>query len=349
MQYTCPINPTSLTKWRQRLGAERLEMMLTETIRIAQERNLLKENDVRNVVADTTVQEKNITFPTDSKLYHKMRDKLVRLAYQAGLPLRQSYRFVGKTALFMHSRYAHARQMKRARRSTRKLKTYLGRVIRDIERKLEQFVITPLEREKLAESLQLAKQLLAQTKYSKNKIYSIHAPEVECLAKGKAHKRYEFGCKASFVTTAKNNWIVAAEALHGNPYDGHTLASAIEQTEKLTGVAVAQVVCDLGYRGHNYAGQADVKIVRSGSKTSRRKLRKIFKRRSSIEPTIGHLKSDNRLDRNYLKGQLGDKLNVILAAAGYNFRKLLRGVFFALIQWFSPQSTAQIQPILSSP
>lgn len=332
MQHECPINPSSLSRWRKRVGADRLEKMLQVTIQVAMATKLLKPAHATRVNVDTTVQEKAIAFPTDARLYQKMRVTLVRQAQRKGIPLRQSYRFVGKRALFKQARYAHARPLKRAARMTRKLKTYLGRVVRDIERKADQYG-DPLSQHLLHQQLQLAHRLLVQTRTSKNKLYSIHAPEVECIAKGKAHKRYEFGCKTSFVTTSKSNWIVGAQSLHGNPYDGHTLAGAISQTERLTGVQLADVICDQGYRGHNYSGSAKVHVVRYISRKAKRALQRLRRRRSAIEPSIGHMKSDNRLDRNQLTGKEGDRINAVLAAAGYNFRKLLRALFFALFKW----------------
>lgn len=332
MQHECPINPSSLSRWRKRVGADRLEKMLEITIQVAMTGKLLKPAQITRVNVDTTVQEKAIAFPTDARLYQKMRVTLVRQAQRMGIPLRQSYRFVGKRALFKQARYAHARQMKRAARMTRKLKTYLGRVVRDIERKAGRYG-DPLSQQLLHQQLQLAYRLLAQTRTSKNKLYSIHAPEVECIAKGKAHKRYEFGCKASFVTTSKNNWIVGAQALHGNPYDGHTLAGAVSQAERLTGVKFQDVMCDQGYRGHDYTGTANVHVVRYIPRKAKRAMQRLLRRRSAIEPSIGHMKSDNRLQRNQLTGKEGDRINAVLAAAGYNFRKLLRALFLALFQW----------------
>jgi IS5 family transposase len=332
MQHECPVNPSSLSRWRKRVGADRLEKMLEITIQVAMTGKLLKPAQITRVNVDTTVQEKAIAFPTDARLYQKMRVTLVRQAQRMGIPLRQSYRFVGKRALFKQARYAHARQMKRAARMTRKLKTYLGRVVRDIERKAGRYG-DPLSQQLLHQQLQLAYRLLAQTRTSKNKLYSIHAPEVECIAKGKAHKRYEFGCKASFVTTSKNNWIVGAQALHGNPYDGHTLAGAVSQAERLTGVKFQDVMCDQGYRGHDYTGTANVHVVRYIPRKAKRAMQRLLRRRSAIEPSIGHMKSDNRLQRNQLTGKEGDRINAVLAAAGYNFRKLLRALFCALFQW----------------
>jgi IS5 family transposase len=275
------------------------------------------------------VQEKAIAFPTDARLYQKMRVALILQAKQLNIPLRQSYRFVGKKLLFKQGRYAHARQMRRAAKMTRRLKTILGRVVRDIERKARR-IKGQIADEPLRELLALAHRLLEQTRTSKNKIYSVHAPEVECIAKGKAHKRYEFGCKSSIATTSKSNWIVGAHALHGNPYDGHTLDGAIAQIERLTKQTPDDVIVDQGYRGHGYEGSATVHVVRTIPKRATRAVRRMLKRRAAVEPTIGHLKSDNRLSRNHLTGKTGDQINTLLAAAGYNLRKLLRWVVFSL-------------------
>ena len=201
---------------------------------------------------------------------------------------------------------------------TRQLKTWLGRVVRDIRRKATE------SDETLETFLVRAERLLSQTRKSKNKLYSIDAPEVECISKGKAHKRYEFGCKVSVAVTNANNWVVGVQALHGNPYDGHTLAGALEQVERITGKEVNEVFVDKGYRGHDYQGDAQVHITgQRGKGQAGRALRKRKKRRSAVEPKIGHLKSDHRMDRNYLKGCEGDRLNALLAGIGANFRKLL--------------------------
>ncbi len=205
------------------------------------------------------------------------------------------------------------------------------RIVRHIERKTGQYG-DPLNQPILHEPLQLARRLLAQTRIGKNKLYRIHAPEVECISKVKAHKRYEFGGKASFVTTSKNNWIVGAHALHGNPYDGHSLSDALSQTERITGRKLKDVVCDQGYRGHHYEGDASVHVVRIIPRKAKRAFQRMLRRRSAIEPSIGHMKTDNRLQRNQLTGKEGDRINALLAAVGYNFRKLLR-LFFSLIQW----------------
>jgi IS5 family transposase len=307
---------------RKRVGAERLEKLLEATIHAALAMRAVKPQEFQKVNVDTTVQEKAIAFPTDARLYHKMRAALVRRAQTLGIKLRQNYRFKSKKLLAKQGRYAHAQQLKRAAKATRQLKTFLGRVLRDVRRKAT-FLQGRIADERLRELVALAERLMEQTRSSKHKLYSVHAPEVECIAKGKVHKRYEFGCKTSVATTSKSNWIVGTQALLGNPYDGHTLSGAIGQVEQLTGCTPKDVMVDQGYRGHGYAGSAIVHVVRTIPKRATRAFRRMLKRRAAIEPTIGHMKSDNRMNRNYLTGQVGDKINAVLAAAGYNFRKLL--------------------------
>jgi len=330
MQHELPIDPSMMSKWRKRVGADRLQKLREVTISTGLAMKAIQPKELDRVNVDTTVQEKAIAFPTDARLYHKMRLALVRRAQALRIDLRQSYRFVGKRTLFKQHRYAHARQMKRAAKMTRKMKTLLGRVVRDIERKARKIKGQVCD-EPLRELLALAHRLLAQERDSKNKLYSVHAPEVECIAKGKAHKRYEFGCKASVATTSRGNWIVGAQALHGNPYDGHTLQDALEQIERLTARSPNDVMVDQGYRGHNYTGSATVHVVRTISQKASRAMRRMLKRRAAVEPTIGHLKSDNRLSRNHLAGKAGDQINTLLAAAGYNLRKLLRWVIFSTV------------------
>jgi len=341
MQHDLPIDPSSLSRWRKRVGAERLEKLLEMTVRAALGMKAVRPQELRQVNVDTTVQEKAIAFPTDARLYHKMRVALVRRAKSLGIVLRQNYRFQGKRLLAKQGRYAHARQLKRAAKMTRQLKTILGRVVRDIQRKAHKLQ-GQIADEPLRELVAMAERLLAQTRTSKNKLYSVHAPEVECLSKGKVHKRYEFGCKVSVATTSKSNWIVGAQALHGNPYDGHTLSGAIGQVERLTGQTPNDVMVDQGYRGHGYEGSASVHVVRSIPKRATRAMKRLLRRRAAIEPTIGHLKSGNRLNRNYLTGQIGDKINAVLAAAGYNLRKLLRWLVFAPIFWLRDRLIARL-------
>jgi IS5 family transposase len=314
-----------MVKWRQRVGVERLESLLQETIRIAVQIKQVSSQQLRKINVDTTVQEKAIAFPTDARLYTKMILRLANLAKRRSLPLRQSYVRIAPQLLRQQSRYAHARQFKRAAGCTRKLEHRLGRLVRDIERKASHLD------DELSLFIGRAKRLLEQTRDSQGKLYSIDAPEVECISKGKAHKRYEFGCKVSVATTNQCNWVVGVQALHGNPYDGHTLASAVSQVERITRRAVTAVFLDRGYRGHDYIGDAQVHIT--GQRSRQRAswtLRRRKKRRAAIEPKIGHLKSDNRMDRNYLKGPEGDRINALLSGIGANMRKLLAAFWRAL-------------------
>jgi len=262
-------------------------------------------------------------------LYHRIRLKLVDEAKARNVELRQPYTRKSKQSLIMQGRYAHARQMKRSRKEIRKLKTYLGRVTRDIERKISgnedlKHRFAPLQ--------EMGHRLLKQKRTDSGKLYSLHAPEVECIAKGKAHKKYEFGCKVSVATTSKDNFVVGTQAFHGNPYDGHTLKEAVEQAERLGNFTTKALFLDKGYRGHNYDGPAEVHIARSGMKRVKRSLRRWLKRRSAIEPVIGHMKNDGRLGRNYLLGMEGDRMNAILCGAGHNIRKLLRA-FLLFLFW----------------
>ena len=322
-----PIDPSSLTRFRERLSLEGAEEMLKEILNTAERSGKLnKAKECRKVNVDTTVQEKNITYPTDAKLYHRMREKLVDQAKEDGISLRQSYVRLSKSTLAKQGRYAHAKQMKRSAKMVKKLKTYLGRVDRDVRRKVG---ATPSAN--MRHLLDLSSRLLSQEKHSKNKLYSLHEPDVECISKGKVHKRYEFGCKVGIVSSSSNNWVLGVKAFHGNPYDGHTLATSIEQAEKITEKDIKEIYVDLGYRGHDYKGTGKVNIVDSKQfKKLTRTAKKWFRRRSAIEPIIGHTKSDHRMDRNYYKGQIGDHINAILSGSAYNMRKLIK-VFLRLI------------------
>lgn len=329
MQHDPPIHPTSLTKWRNRVGPEKFDILLKVVIQTAIEMKAIRPSDLKQVNVDTTVQEKAIAFPTDSRLLHKMRLVLVRRAKQLNIKLRETYQKLGKEAFLMQSRYSHAKQFKRARKMERRLKTYLRRISKMLL-KFAPHKDGQVKDTILRDLLDRAERLLAQTRTSKNKIYSIHAPEVHCISKGKAHKRYEFGCKVSVVSCNKSNWVLGALALEGNPYDGHTVASSIAMMEKMTGTSPNTIVLDKGYKGHDYKGSAEVSIVNRISRSLSRSMRRMLKRRAAIEPVIGHMKQDHRMDRNYLKGVAGDKINAIMAGVGFNLRKLLRWVDFGL-------------------
>jgi transposase, IS5 family len=324
-RHELPFDRSSLTRWRQRLGEEQIAALLQESLSVAHRSGAIETKDLERVVVDTTVQEKAIAHPTDARLTHRAIEKLVDLAKREGVKLRQSYLRLAKRAAIMVGRYTHAHQFKRARRELKFLRTRLGRIIRDIRRKIEDD--GALE-DRFGPLLDLALRVRHQEQRQRGpKVYSLHAPEVECIGKGKARAPYEFGCKVSIVTPVTaprgGQFVLHAKALHGNPYDGHTLAPVIADLEKLTGVAVRRIHGDKGYRGHNYPDRFKVWIsgqLRRVTKVIRREMR----RRAAVEPVIGHLKDDHRMRRNHLKGREGDRINAVLAAAGYNFSLLLR-------------------------
>jgi transposase, IS5 family len=322
-QHEFPHERSDLSHWRKRLGSK-LELLLAESLRVAHQTGALRTRDLKRVTVDTTVQPKAITFPTDAKLVHAAIRGLNRLARAHGLELRQSYRRIAKQAAMMAGRYAHAKQFKRHRRQLRLLRSRLGRLIRDIRRKIAG---RPELEAAFEQPLSRAGQIRSQEQRQRgHKLYSFHAPEVECIGKGKASAPYEFGVKASIVTTNARapggQFVLHAKALPGNPYDGHTLGEVINSTETLTGCGIERAYVDKRYRGHETENPRRVFI--SGQKRGvfgviKRELR----RRSAIEPVIGHMKTDGHLGRCHLKGRDGDAANVVLTAVGHNLRLVL--------------------------
>jgi IS5 family transposase len=324
-QHRLPIDASSMTRWRGRLGEAGAEQMLRETIAAGIRMGSIVPAQLKRINVDTTVETKAIRYPTDARLYHRCRERLVKAARREGLLIKQSYRHVGKRLLLGSSRYAHARQMKRARACTRKLRTQLGRVVREIERQVTE------PSEKLAKLLATAHRIHAQQRHDKNKVYSVHEPEVECIAKGKAGKPYEFGNKVSVAVTSRGGWLVGAKSFTGNPYDGHTLAEQMKQVRSMIGDRVGEAHVDMGYRGHDYEGQATVHVDKRSRGRTARPLWRWMKRRAAIEPSIGHLKNEHRLERNRLRGTCGDAINAVLAAAAMNFHKLLGAFWLYLL------------------
>lgn len=313
-----PIDSSSMTRWRHRLGEAGAETMLRETIQAALQMKALRPAQITRINVDTTVQTKAVRHPTDARLYDRARERLVKTARGQGLRIKQSYTHVGRRLLMQQSRYAHARQMKRAARCTRKLRTHLGRVIREIQRQ------RPNPTGPLASLLKTAQCLHAQTRKSKNKVYSVHEPQIACIAKGKAAKRYEFGNKVSVAVTSRGGWLLGAIGLPDNPYDGHTLTAQLTQVRRMVSTPVKQVFVDMGYRGHGHDGSETVVVDKRRRGKTPLRLWRWMKRRAAVEPSIGHLKSEHRLERNRLKGAQGDALNALFSAAAMNFHKLLR-------------------------
>ncbi len=308
------------------MGEERLAALIQESLSVATKTGAAKPSDFSKAIVDTTVQPKAVAHPTDARLMHRAREKLVRLAKKHGVVLRQSYERVGKYALIAYQRYAHAKQFKRARRQLRKLRTILGRVERDIARRVRANAVL---RDIFRKPLWLAERVREQRQNQRGrKVYSLHAPEVECIGKGKAHRPYEFGVKVSVATTLHHSkggqFVAHVKALPGNPYDGHTLEAVIPDMERQIGASLTRIVADRGYRGHNAPPEYQFKVFISGQKRRvTEQIKRELRRRSAVEPVIGHLKSDHRTDRNQLAHAAGDAINAVLAAAGYNFRRLL--------------------------
>ena len=320
-----PFDRSSLSRWRGRLGEDELVALIQESLSVGHKTGALETKDLERVAVDTTVQPKAIAHPTDARLMHRALEKLVKLAKRHGVDLRQSYLRVAKRAVIMVGRYIHAHQFRRARRELKFLRTRLGRVIRDINRKIDG---NPALEARFRPLLILAGRVRAQEPRQRGpKVYSLHAPEVECIGKGKPRAPYEFGCKVSIATPVTKpkggQFVLHAKALHGNPFDGHTLGPAIADIERMTGIEVKRGHVDRGYRGHNHPHKFRIWITGQVRRTTD-VIKREMKRRAAVEPVIGHLKAEHRMDRNHLKGRKGDRANAILAAAGYNFSLLIR-------------------------
>jgi len=344
-QHALPHERSGMSHWRKRIG-DKLDILLQESLRIAHDTGALKKSDLARVTIDTTVQPKNVTFPTDAKLLEVAIRQLGKLAKEHGVPLRQSYIRLAKQAAMMAGRYAHAKQFKRMRRRIKFLRTRLGRIIRDIRRKTEgDDALQDIFAVALGRASRIRRQ---QQRQRGRKIYSWHAPETECIGKGKAHKPYEFGVKVSLTTTNRRckggQFILHAKALPGNPYDGHTLREVIEETQALTGREIERVYVDKGYVGHD--APKPLRVFRSGQKRGvHGQIKKELRRRSAIEAVIGHCKTDGHLGRNFLHGRLGDRINAVMSAVGYNLRlilkwlgKLLRKIIAAIWAAITPLS-----------
>jgi transposase, IS5 family len=322
-----PCDATQIGRFRRVIGEAGVELLLKTTIEAAVETKAVKPADLERVIVDTTVQEKAIAHPTDSRLLEVARAKVTRLAKWAGLKLKMTYEHEGKTLRRKAGGYAHAKQFKRLKRAVKRQRTILGIVLREIGRKLDS--ATADARIKLTPWLERAERIRSQRTHDKHKLYALHAPEVECIGKGKARKPYEFGVKVSLAVTHKQGLMVGARSFPGNPYDGHTLAQQLEQTTTLLediGVKPLTAVVDLGFRGVD-AEVAPVTLIHRGKSKSLTALqRRWLKRRQAIEPAIGHAKLDHRMDRCWLQGTDGDALHAVLCAAGFNVRWLLRAI-----------------------
>lgn len=319
-----PCDPSELTVFRKRIGKNGVEKIFEVSVKLHGRKAMEPE-----LIADTTAHEKNVTYPTDTKLHLKVIKWLWNVAESEGIMLRQSYkRSVPK--LMWKVRYVRTpKRAKEGRAAVRKMKTIAGRLLRDVTRKMSQKQL-----ETHNKNLEICQKILDQKRKDKNKIYSFHEPEVSCIAKGKEHRRFEFGSKASILLTKNSNIIVGAVNFSGNTYDGKTLDPALTQYTKLFDKSPKKVLVDEGYRGKQKIGETEILRVHRKRKRaySRRSWRKRFRRRAAVEPVIGHLKQDHRLGRNFLKGIIGDEINLLMACAAFNFKKLMRSYDFILLK-----------------
>jgi IS5 family transposase len=371
-----PCDASQVVRFRRAIGEDGLEHLLKATIECAVEIRAVKPAELERVIVDSTVQEKAIAHPVDSRLLEIARHKVVSAARRAGIALKQTYAREGKELRRKAGGYGHAKQFKRLARVVKRQRTILGVVMREVERKLDAMPASSDDDgpsggtgapaastvAALKMWLERAGRIHAQKRNDKNKLYALHAPEVECISKGKARKPYEFGVKVSLAVTHARGLMVGARSFPGNPYDGHVLSAQLEQTTNLLqdiGRRPKQVVVDLGYRGVD-ADNPGIEIIHRGRyKSLSKQQRRWLKRRQSIEPLIGHTKSDHRMERCWLKGALGDALHALSCAAGYNIRWLLRAIarlgagvtslrrlMAAILRWLgtSPSSTGRGNP-----
>jgi transposase, IS5 family len=331
-EHRLPCDATQIGRFRRDIGEEGLEQLLKATVDAAVAMKALKPQALERVIVDTTVQEKAIAHPVDSRLLEIARHKVVSAAKRAGIALKQTFAKQGKQLRRKAGGYAHAKQFRRLRRTVKRQRTILGIIMREVQRKLEAPTFGATNAKALNDLrtwLERAERIRTQRTHDKNKLYALHAPEVECIGKGKARKPYEFGVKSAVVVSHQHGLMLGARTFPGNPYDGHILSAVLEQATNITqdlNVSITHIVADLGFRGVDDDNPGKQIIHRGKFKSLSPQHKGWLRRRQAIEPAIGHLKSDHRLERCWLQGALGDALHAISCAAGYNFRWLLRAI-----------------------
>lgn len=326
MQYFCgeahfqhkfPCDPSDFVHFRKRIGEKGIELIFTYSINIHG-----KDARSKQAVSDTTVQENHITFPTDAKLAKKIIDDIAKIAKQEEIAQRQSYARTSKQYLRDTYNSEHPKRKKKAKKAQKKLNTIAGRVVRELENKLPEEIL-PIYTEKLT----FYQQVLNQKQDGKNKIYSLHKPFTACIAKGKAHKKYEFGNKTGLILNPKSLVILAIDSFEGNPHDSITIEPLLGQMKTNLDYLPQEVVYDRGGRGKTEINGVLISTPKPAKKTDnpyqKRKNRNKFRRRAAIEPVIGHLKTDFRMAQNYLWGHKSPKINAMLAATGWNLKKMM--------------------------
>lgn len=314
-QWEFPAHPTSLTHWRQRIGEQGVEKILQISIAVALKTRTITPDELTKTTSDTTVMPKAIMHPVDAKLIRRSIERIVRAARKAGIHLKQTFKRVATWALKDYLRLMHGKKMRKAQKPLNRLRRYLGKILKALDPYLETCPQSMLR------DMAIGAKLLLQNREDKNKIYSCHEPQVSCIAKGKAHKPYEFGSKASIMVTEQKGIVLSMTTHAGNPYDGHLLAESKRRAEINGKTAIKRILVDRGYKGHDVT---DAEVLVSYTKGLPPSLKKALRRRQAIEPWIGHMKYDGKLGRCYLKGLLGDQIHATLVAVAHNFRTILR-------------------------
>jgi len=328
MQYFCgvayfehkfPCDPSDFVHFRHRIGEKGVEKIFAYSVQL-----FGKAAKEKVTLSDTTVSENNTTFPTDAKLAKKIIDKCNEIAKKEGINQRQTYVRTSKQLLRDTHNRKHPKRQKRAKKADSKLKTIAGRLLRELERELPEYTLQTYRKQ-----LDLYYRILNQKRTDKNKIYSIYKPFTACIAKGKAHKQYEFGTKVGLTTTFKTLIITAIKSFEGNPHDSRTIAPLLEQMQSNINHTPKEVVYDRGGKGVKQIGDTkistpDYKPLKRDSVYQKRVKQKKFRRRAAIEPVIGHLKTDFRLNQNYLWGDNSPQINAFLAATGWNLKKMMK-------------------------
>jgi len=327
IERTAVVSESSIRRFRNAIGESGYNAIMKELLRIGVKIGAFKKKDLESAIIDTTVQIKNIKHPHDAYLMEKARRKVVKLCKELGIKLNETYEKSFKYNMMRLWKYSKESKVKKRWKLMKKLKTLLGRLLRICERGIAKLQLSESE----AETLSRAKKIHAQSvlkkqekeayKLENNILYSFHAPEVECIGKGKLNKPYEFGNKVSVAVSGKGNFVVAIKSFHGNPYDGHTLDQTVQEIRKIVDETLKQVFVDRGYAGNNFSEKSKVYSPNSKKKLTKND-KKMLKRRSAIEPIIGHLKNFCRMGKNYLKGVVGDIINPLISAIGLNMRCL---------------------------
>ena len=318
-QWKYPCDPSDLVHFRKRIGKDGVEKIFQLSVDSRKD-----EIKTKDILVDTTAQEKNITYPTDAKLLIKVIKRCNRIAEKENIHQRQTYKRTYKKLLLKQRFAHHPKRRKEAKAALRKLRTIAGRLVRELERELSHPAM-----ETHTDSLINFKKVISQKRFDKNKIYSLHEPEVSCIAKGKAHKKFEFGSKVSFAVVPGVNIIVGVQSFNGNPNDSITLEPKLNHVEKICGKKFKNAIVDRGYKVKKQINGIMIvtpKPPNSKQPYSKTTMRKKCRNRAAVEPVIGHVKQDCRMQRNYLKGTIGNDINALLAAAGFNFRGLLRKI-----------------------